>query len=123
MPLPYAIPKWPNVAGETTATAMPLFSTRSTTSATNRPATSDSSRGYDVVSTATFTSPSGDEHVVAPPPQRRLGQLTQCMLNTERQIRPHIAAWNVEPHSARRPHERADALQLTARVVVPAVVE
>ena len=55
MPAPYARPKCGNDAGETTSISVPAARSRSTASATNRPAVSVSERGYDVARTTTFT--------------------------------------------------------------------
>src|SRR3954469_3521578 len=55
IPCPYASPKCLNDAGETTSTSTPRPRTCSTASATKRPAGSSGERGYDVVSTTTFT--------------------------------------------------------------------
>ena len=54
IPRPYAIPKCRKVAGDTTSTSTPRARTRSTASATKRPAESSGPRGYDVVRTRDF---------------------------------------------------------------------
>src|ERR671923_1419829 len=101
-----------NCSGPTTSTSTPRARTRSTASATNRPAESPGKRGYDVVSTPTRINrsstqrPRGDD-------RKRQREHCKCVevIELHRQVeevRGHRACERGRHSPRQRPHTRGD---------------